>query len=244
MEGTVLTEQDIDWGSHEPEDQGGIAEPPAGSVADVLIKNELGGKVISTEYPERPDNPHEHRVVVTIKGEGAPWIVIHADTAAEVNALFGDLDTYGTYETIAAHTARLRALAPGARPPVQTAPPTAPMAPQAPVAGPPFGPNVSVPQAPGYVGPPVAPQPAQWQPPQQAGWGGGGQAQAPAQPQPNPGGWNKANARTGPGFDAWKAMREANKDYVKGHIKWAGNSEYWVSPTIAQWIAQQGWAVQ
>lgn len=207
-------------------------------------------------FPEFPDNPHEHRVVATIKGGSgydAPWVVVHANTASEIIAHLNELDAYGFYPALLAAQERLRSVAPS-KPAAPASP--APMAygppaqaPQPPNQGPPFGPNVSVPSAPGYAGPPVAgPPQQQWNQPvmPQQNWGGGGYnagGNTKPDPSPQPPGWWRINGRSGPGFDAWKALREQNKDYVKGKIKWAGGSDYWIDPSIGPWLGQQGYAV-
>lgn len=233
----ILTDQaqgeDIDWGTTAPPQAMPMPEPPAQT------------------YPQHPDNPHEHRLSITVKGGSgydAPWLVVHCNDATEANAILNEVEAYGVYASIGAAQERLRAVAPS-KP--ASPPPAAPAAYPAPSGGPtppPFGPNVSVPGAPGYQGPPVPPQ-QQWNqppPPQQGGWQGGGQQQGPkTEPSAQPPGWWKANARTGPGFDAWKAMRAmpANADFVKGKIKWAGGSDYWIDPSLGPWLGQQGWAV-
>ena len=43
--------------------------------------------------------------------------------------------------------------------------------------------------------------------------------------------------------ERFKAMRENAKDYVKGKIQWGGKGVYWLEPSIAGWIAQQGFPV-
>ena len=96
-----------------------------------------------------------------------------------------------------------------------------------------------------YPGQPAWQQAGAPQQPQQYGGGqqyGGPQGNKP-DPSPQPPGWWKINARTGPGFDNWKSMREQQKDFVKGKIKWAGGPDYWVEPSLGQWLGQQGWAI-
>lgn len=235
-------DQGVDWGEMaQPESQDW--EAPTAAVAAELPR------VIYPEYPPLAEAP----ISINFKVTGEPQITVRGFDAHQITALLNDLTNGGVWANIAAAQADLRTqggLGAGLGPvsPVgpQAAPPGLPQTP------PPFGPNVSVPSAPGYVGPPAGPtsfpgQPSYPSAPQQ-GWsgnGGGGnfQGQGPAQPNPQPPGWMRVNARTGPGFDAWKALREQQKDYLKGKIKWGGKSDYWIEPSIAQWLAGQGFAV-
>lgn len=126
-------------------------------------------------YPELPSNPHNHVYTWSPKLPDGSMLVIRANTAAELAS---------AAEALVPVSGRLRA----AWQSVAGGPAPAPQAPaqawQTPQTPPPFGPNVSAPQAPGYVGPP-APQ----QMPQQQGWGG-----APQAPQ---GGFNGGGQRQG-----------------------------------------------
>jgi hypothetical protein len=112
---------------------------------------------------------------------------------------------------------------------------------------PPFGPNVSAPQAPGYQGPPAQAQ--QWTPPQaQAApaWGGGGGQQGGGnKPQPKqcPPGWYRTDKNSGPGADFWKNWREQNQGALKGKISWGGASTFWVAPDVAQMVNAAGFVV-
>lgn len=205
-----------------------------------------------SSYPSYPDNPHNHRYTVSFTGSGAPMIVVRANTAAEVTAALNELEAYGAYANVGAAHAALKhqgAAGNGLGPvtPVSPVGPPPGLPPMQSPGGPPFGPNVSAPQAPGYQG---APAQAAWQPqPQQMQQGYQAQQQmqqgppGKADPKPQPPGWARANARTGPGFDAWKAMREQYKDQLKGKVAWGGNADYWVAPEVAGWISQQGFAV-
>lgn len=246
-QGMILSDQqdDIDWGPVQGSDD--QHDNPMTDYPGVTTPMPSG-----PSFPEVSDNPHEHRYTITMKGGvgyDAPWVVVHASTPHECISALHELDTYGFYPVLEAAQRSLRAVSPGRAAPAQAGPPQAPMG----QGGPPFGPNVSVPSAPGYQGPPVGGGGGQWAAPmpQSGGWNGGGQQgsgygggqSGKAEPQPNPGGWYKVNARSGPGFDNWKAMREQQKDALKGKVKWAGGPEYWVEPSWAQWIAQQGWAV-
>lgn len=140
-------------------------------------------------YPEYPGNPHNHRFTISMNGQG-PMIVVRGNTAEEVNEGFQELEEAATGAAIGNAWASIKAaaaVANGAGPatPVQApqGPPAPPQAPQSPGTPPPFGPNVSAPQAPGYQGPPTPPAP-----PQQNG--GGAQDRRPEYQQA---GWYKVN---------------------------------------------------
>lgn len=79
---------------------------------------------------------------------------------------------------------------------------------QTPQTPPPFGANVSVPAAPGYVGPPVQQQAPQWGAPQQNGFGGGGQ-QAQRKEYPAPQGWYRLNVPYPGGKDQLHALAQS-----------------------------------
>ena len=203
-------------------------------------------------YPEHPDNPHNHRYTISISDK-APMIVVRGNTAAEITAAFNELEAYGVYANIGAAHASLRAqgaLGNGLGPVTPVSPqapppglPQAPPAPQAPAPqGPPFGPNVSVPQAPGYQGPPA---PAGgFPPPQQQGGWGGGRSNGP-QEKPRPAGWLMVDVPF-PDKDRFKALRAQGTEtgnYLRGKVQWGGKGVYWLEPSIAQWVAQQGFPV-
>lgn len=235
-------EQGVDWGdmdqpeataSWSPEEYPGTKEAPRAI------------------YPEYPDNPHNHRFTISHTPGKAPMIVIRGNTAAEMTAAYNELEEYGIYANMAAADASLKAqgqLGAGLGPVTPAgpqAPPQGPAGPsswQTPQTPPPFGANVSAPSAPGYVGPPSY----QSGPPNAGGWGGapgGGNSQGRAEPKPQPPGWMRVNARSGPGFDAWKQLREQHKDNLKGKIQWGGKSDYWIEPSLAQWLVGMGYAV-
>lgn len=221
----------IDWGELAAQAPGVIDPGPA---------------VVHAEaYPEYPDNPANHRYTVSIDNRG-PMIVCRGNTAAEINAAYNELEAYGVWDTLRTAYAKVTALknGPAAPAPAPAAAPQSAWQTQ----GPPQQPNVPYPGQPawqtagaGGVAPYGQPQPAQQYGQQQQG---GYNSNTKPEPAPNPGGWPKANGRSGPGFDAWKAFREANKDALKGKVKWAGNADYWISPDVAQWIASLGFAVQ
>lgn len=246
-ENTTTADDGVDWSGVDADQQPQGGETPQPGIYQA-----------APAYPDYPDNPHNHRYTLSVTGDKAPMMVIRANTAAEMTAAVNELEAYGVWANVGAAHASMRAqgalgngLGP-VTPVMPQAPAPGPMAgpvtyapapgaqPQA--APPPFGPNVSVPQAPGYQGPP-AQQSYQPAPPQTGGWGGNAGGGQQRQPNPQPPGWARANARSGPGYDTWKAMREQQKDYVKGKIKWGGGSDFWIEPSIAPWIAQQGFAV-
>lgn len=214
-------------------------------------------RVLYPEYPPLAEAP----ISINFKVTGEPMITVRGHDAHQITALLNDMSNGGVWANIAAAQADLRVqggvgagLGPVSPVTPQGPPPGLPQGPlpgpqgmpQVPnPQGPPFGPNVSVPSAPGYVGQPSY----QSGPPATQGWngggGGGGSYQQDSKPEPamQPPGWMRVNARTGPGFDAWKALREQQKDYLKGKVKWGGRADYWIEPSIAQWLAQQGFAV-
>lgn len=233
-------EQGVDWGdmdqpeaaaSWSPEEYPGTREAP---------------RATYPEYPPLQEAP----ISINFKVTGEPQITVRGFDAHQITALLNDLEERGAWANIAAAQASLRVQGqvgaglgpvspagpqPGAQPPYG--------GPQQQFQqGPPFGPNVSVPSAPGYVGPPSY----QSGPPNAGGWGGapgGGNSQGRAEPKPQPPGWMRINARSGPGFDAWKQLREQHKENLKGKIQWGGKSDYWIEPSLAQWLVGMGYAV-
>jgi hypothetical protein len=128
-------------------------------------------------YPEAPDNPHNHRFTISFDGRG-PMVVVRGNTAADVIAAYEELENHAVGAAMGNAWAALKASA------VPAGAPALPQVPQGPAAPanfanpngsmtpPPFGPNVSVPQAPGFQGG------QGFQAPPQGGFGGG-QAQGP-----------------------------------------------------------------
>jgi hypothetical protein len=231
----VTDSNGIDWGNTTPVDGEGVPDTAPGY-------SQPSGMNPTASYPEYPDNPHNHRYTISFTGNNAPMIVVRGQSAADITAALNELEAYGVYANVGAAHASLKAQGAvgnslGPVTPVMPLP-QAPMA----QAGPPTG---YVQSAPAPVGPP--PMQGGWQgnqqgygqQPQQGGYNNSGKAE----PSPQPPGWARANARTGPGFDVWKQMREQYKDQFKGKIKWGGNADYWIDPNIAQWISQQGFAV-
>lgn len=236
LRGEALTDQNdgVDWPEGEAPEPVVSWEPLAEAASNTAVR-----------YPEYPPLA-EAPISINFKVTGEPQITVRGFDATQINQALSDLSAMGTWANVAAAQADLRVqggLGAGLGPVSPVGPPEPAQAGYAPgpATPPPFGPNVSVPNAPGYQGPASypsgPPQQPQWQ--GQGGGNGGGQAQ----PQLQPPGWMRVNARTGPGFDAWKALREQQKDYLKGKIKWGGKSDYWIEPSIAQWLAQQGFAV-
>lgn len=198
------------------------------------------------DYPEHPDNPHNHRFTLSVTGDKAPMMVIRGNTAADITAAINELEAYGVWANVGAAHASMRAqgaLGAGLGPvspvapqaPAQTGFP-APPAPQGGATPPPFGPNVSVPQAPGYQGPPAtqgwgAPPPAQ----------GGGQG-----PQPRPDGWLRMQVpfNDSAKLKGLRAQGSETGNYLRGKVKWGDKGGvYWVEPSVAGWLAQQGFAI-
>lgn len=105
-------------------------------------------------YPDFPANPHNHRFTVSMNGQG-PMLVVRANTADEVKTAFEELESGEAGAAIGRAWAAIKAGAAlgnglGATPIPQGAP-AAPQASGIPTP-PPFGPNVSVPAAPGFQG--------------------------------------------------------------------------------------------
>jgi hypothetical protein len=128
-------------------------------------------------YPEYPYSLADHVYTWSPRLPDGSMMVIRSNTAEGLAE---------ATEALAAVTGRLRAAwaqATGVPVPVNQFPAQT---------APPFGPNVSVPQAPGYQGPPVPAAP-QWggapQPPAQPQWGGQQAAQGQRKEYPAPQGW-------------------------------------------------------
>jgi hypothetical protein len=108
-----------------------------------------------TTYPEFPKNPANHRFTISFDGRG-PMVVVRGNTAAEVMAAYQELEQSAVGAAMGNAWAAVKASAAvaaglGATPVPQGAPGAAapPAMPGVPTP-PPFGPNVSVPQAPGF----------------------------------------------------------------------------------------------
>ncbi|MFC5799089.1 hypothetical protein [Streptomyces formicae] len=192
-------------------------------------------------YPEFPGNPHNHVYTVSMNGQG-PMIVVRGNTPQEVNERFQALLDAGVTTLAASVYSHMKAemnVAQGLGP---VSPAPAPQGPPAPPQGaptpPPFGPNVSVPGAPGYVGPPVPQAPMPPAPPR-GQWSGQAAQGGNRGPQPRPADWPSVFKIDVPlqAKDAFKAHREQYKDYFKGKVRWAGAGGYWVHGDVVQAMA-------
>ena len=190
----------------------------------------------SATYPEHPDNPHNHRFTISFDRHG-PMVVVRGNTAADIIAGFQELEQSAAGAAMGNAWASVKAAAAVASglgaTPVPAGAPTAPQAPGVPTP-PPFGPNVSVPQAPGYQGPPAAGFPAPPAPPavqsntpefQQNGWY---RLTVPFKPQgSNPG---------KPGFDGIVAQYQLRKGRPSegGQLSFNKADKSWyVAPDVA-----------
>ncbi len=250
VRGTTLTDentpvgtddQGVDWGDVSPD-----------SVATWTPDDAGATRTTSASYPEFNDNPHNHRFTISLAPDKPPFIAVRGNTAAEITAAFQELESFGVYANLAAAWASLKAqgaIGQGLGPVTAAAPPApAPAAPQAPSVGyapgsatpPPFGANVSVPQAPGYQGPPQ--QQYQPQAPQQNGWGG---QQQRSNEKPRPAGWAVVDVpfNDKDRFKNLRAQGTETGNYLRGKIQWGGKGVYWLEPSIAGWLAQQGFPV-
>lgn len=178
-------------------------------------------------YPEYPANPHNHRYTLSMNQQG-PMIVVRANTAEEANEAFEELQEKATGVAMGNTWAAVKAAAAIANGLGATAVPAAPAPPAAPTP-PPFGANVSVPQAPGYQAPPPAPAP-------QGGYGG--QQSGRAEPKPRPPWPQVYKISIARGDQSFKQYREANQQYFKGKVSWAGGGDYWIHGEVVQAVAQ------
>ncbi len=225
----------VDWG-----------DVPAGATAG---EAPAGAYTAPVTYPEVSDNPHNHRFTISMVPDKAPMIVVRGNTAAEITAALNELEAMGVYANLGAAAASMRTqgvmgagLGPMSPPPPPAAPGGPPMPPPQGNTPPPFGPNVSVPSAPGYQGPP---QGQQWPAQPQSGGGWNGQNQGRAQAKPRPGGWLAAEIPFSD-KDRFRTLRAQNTDtgnYLRGKIQWGGGGTYWIDPSVAAWLAQQGFPV-
>jgi hypothetical protein len=235
-------DEGVDWGDVSP----GQGVPMPGY--DDMVANARSAPT----YPDYGPLP-EARFSLNMAPDKAPMITIRAQTAADMTSALQELEDHGTYANLAAAWASLKAqgtVGAGLGPVTPVAPPQAPSGPVAgpygapPVAPgavpqaspPPFGPNVSVPQAPGYQGPP----PQQ----QQGGWGGQQRSNGP-QEKPRPAGWLMVDVpyNDKQRFKDLRAQGTETGNYLRGKIQWGGKGVYWLEPSIAGWLAQQGFPV-
>lgn len=220
----------VDWGSASPE-----------SVA-TWTPDDVGSAPRAT-YPEYDPIP-EARISVNFRPGDKPQITLRANSAREFTTLLNEVEEHGVYANLAAALASLNAqgaLGAGLGPVSPVGPPAAP-------AGPPQGQYPSGPPQPSQ-GPPPAwaapPTPGYQQgPPQGGGWGGGGRSNGP-QEKPRPAGWAVVDVpfNDKDRFKALRAQGSPSADYLRGKIQWGGKGVYWLDPSVAGWIAQQGFPV-
>lgn len=72
-----------------------MTEQTAAPGAEDMDWSDVEGEADNVSYPERPDNPHNHRFTISLDGRG-PMIVARGNTAAEINAAFQELMNAGT----------------------------------------------------------------------------------------------------------------------------------------------------
>lgn len=181
----------------------------------------------AASFPEHPYKLADHVYTWSPKLPDGSMLVIRAQSAKELAE---------KAEALVAVSGRLKAawgqVAGGGAPAPQMPAQAGPMGmPQIPT-GPPFGPNVSVPAAPGYVGPPAP------QMPQQQGWGGapqapqqqwnngGGQQQGGRKPYPAPQGWYRLNVPYPKGTDQLHALAQ-QYGIPKGNPDKNGKYNFW-----------------
>ncbi|MFD5107158.1 hypothetical protein [Streptomyces cinereoruber] len=177
----------------------------------------------------------EARISLNFTPGKAPQLTVRAHTAGELVAALNELEEGGVYGAIGVAHASMGAQASiGAglgqtttmpSPPAQAGPPALPQGAPTP---PPFGPNVSVPAAPGYAGPPAPPAP----PAQQGGW------QQQASPEYRQHGWYKLTVPfpKKSEFDGIVAQYQLRKGRPSegGQVSWNKQERSWmVSPDAA-----------
>lgn len=245
-----MTDENMQGTDAEGVDWGGTAVPEA--AATWSPEDYSANSAPAASYPEYSSNPHNHRFTVSLSpGRDMPMMVVRAQTAHELTASFSEIESSGVWHNIGAAYASMRVgmnMGNGLGPATPVGPPAPSYGPPTPApqaaTPPPFGPNVSVPSAPNYQGPP--PQ-QQWQqgPPANGGWSGNGGASQGAQTKPRPAGWAMVDVPF-PDKDRFKALRAQGTqsgDYLRGKIQWGGKGTYWLDPSIAGYIAQQGFPV-
>lgn len=189
-------------------------------------------------YPEYPGNPHNHRFTISMNGQG-PMVVIRGNTAEEINAAAEELREAATGAALGSFWQDFKAAAIvanglGGATPVPAGPPAPPQGAPTP---PPFGPNVSVPGAPAYAGPPApmapqAPPAGQWS--GQAQGGGGSSREPKLRPA-----WPQVfRISIRKGDTSFKDYRGQNAQYFKGKVLWAGGGDYWIHGEVVQAVAQ------
>jgi hypothetical protein len=185
-------------------------------------------------FPEFPDNPHNHRFTISFDSRG-PMVVVRGNSAAEIIAGYQELEQSAAGAAMGNAWASVKAAAAVASglgaTPIPAGAPAAPQAPGVPTP-PPFGPNVSVPQAPGFQGnagfpaPPAPPAVQSYTPEFQAG--GWYRLTVPFKPQgSNPG---------KPGFDGIVTQYQLRKGRPSegGQLSFNKADKSWyVSPEVA-----------
>jgi hypothetical protein len=190
-------------------------------------------------YPQFPENPRNHRFTISIDGRG-PMVVVRANTAEEIKSACEEIEDHAVGAALGRAYAAFKAGAAlgnglGATP-VPAGAPAAPQPPQMPgvPTPPPFGPNVSVPGAPGFQGNPGFPPP-------QGGFSGGGQQRTPRDntPEFQQNGWYALNVPFPQGkkqFDALCAQYQMKKGRPSegGSFSFNGANKTWyVHPQYA-----------
>ena len=173
--------------------------------------------VLRPVYPEFADNPHNHRYTISLAPDKPPFIAVRGNTAAEITAALQELEDFGVYANLAAAWASLK---------VQG------------TIGAGLGPVTAMPPQAAPPGPPqgqYAPPPAQG-----GGWSGGG-----PQEKPRPAGWAMVDVpfNDKDRFKGLRAQGTETGNYLRGKIQWGGKGVYWLEPSIAGWLAQQGFPV-
>lgn len=192
---------------------------------DVDVEAE-GWHESSVSYPEQPDNPHNHAYTLSLTPKEPPFLVVRGSTPDEIKGRLDELETSGTMAAIGAawtaykgHTTMGAGLGPTT--PVPPPPGPSPVAQQVAAAYP----------TPAPV-PPAPPAPAP------AGWQGGGQQGSNRDPKPRPPWPQVYRISIARGDASFKQYREANQQYFKGKVQWAGGGDYWIHGEVVQSVAQ------
>lgn len=229
---TALTDQQAENGV----DWTGVsgAEAPTGMAETTPVATTSSSYTAPVAYPEYNDNPHNHRLTISMDSRG-PHICVRGNTATEINAGLNELDAYGVMTSLTPIWQAIRAMV--SPPPVASAPP-----PPAAVQPPPgYGQGAMPAQYPPQLGPSVpGTAPAGWQ--NTGAPAPSAAVDASRAPKPCPPGWLKCDcpwARK----DELKALRTANAEFFRGKMAWGGGGTWWVEPSLGQWLAQQGYPV-
>lgn len=227
----------VDWGDFQAPDGRSNQDVPMPGYDDMVANAR------AVQYPEYGPLP-EARISVNFRPGDKPQITLRASTAADFTALLNEIEEHGVYANLAAAMASLNAqgaLGAGLGPVSPVGPPAAP-------AGPPQQQYPSGPPQPSQGPPPAwaAPPTPGYQsgPPATQGWGGQ-QGGSNRDPKPRPQGWAMVDVPFND-KDRWKALRAQgtqSADYLRGKVQWGGKGTYWLDPSVAGWIAQQGFPV-